>query len=209
MSTRVVTVPAPHHMTVDSGPEWVFRSLFGDGDVRLVGIPECEDAPAAVALLVATAVEPPCEAIAYLAPDHARQAAGALVGAAENAERGGPRSSDPGSAGRTAKHVPAEPGLPNQPQDHSERTPMIRTRRVLARAARRLTRRDRVSCTPRELNRLITSVTAREVAGRFRERADWHREAARVVDTSHPDVAGWHRDEALALDELARGEDRQ
>lgn len=87
---------------------------------------------------------------------------------------------------------------------------MVRTtRRALATAARRLARREpsgRVSYTPRELNQLIGGVAAREVAGRLRERAGWHREAAAVVGTDHPDVAAWHRDEATALDELAARE---
>lgn len=90
---------------------------------------------------------------------------------------------------------------------------MVRTTvRALVRAARRLTRRhsgERVTYSPRELNRLIDGVASREVAGRLRERAEWHREAARVIRTAHPDVAGWHRDEANALDELAARELRR
>jgi len=217
--TRIahVTVPAPSQIRID-GPEWVFRSVFGDGHVRLIGVPESANTPATVALLVTEDREPATDALSYVSPADARQLAGAFLAAAEYAENPNDQptaaphhTNDPGSAVHPAKNEPAGPGLPERSPDHSPgRNPMVRTTSdVLARAARRLTRRDpgdRVSYTPRELNRLISGVTAREVAGRLRERAAWHREAAAVVRTAHPDVAAWHRDEAIALDELATDE---
>lgn len=215
-----VLVPAPHHVGPD-GPEWAWHGVFGD-TVRLIGVPAADDAPATVALYIRENFAALSEAIGYVSPAAAREVAGAAVAAAETAEgRGHPMArapergrhavNNPGSAVHPTKNEPAEPGLPEQSADHSQgRTPMVRTtRRALATAARRLARREpsgRVSYTPRELNELIGGVAAREVAGRLRERAGWHREAAAVVGTDHPDVAAWHRDEATALDELATRE---
>ncbi len=204
--TRIahVTVPGPHHLGAH-GPERAWRGVFNDDRVRLVGLPAGEDAPACVALYVCEDIDPRHGVTAYLDPTDAHGFAGAVLAAADAATTTG---NGPGSAVHPAKHEPAEPGLAQRSPDHLGRNPMVRTStgRVLGAAARRLTRRDRVSYTPRELNRLITSVTAREIAGRLRERAAWHREAAQTVRAHHPDVAGWHRDEAFALDAMANQE---
>jgi hypothetical protein len=76
---------------------------------------------------------------------------------------------------------------------------------------------DTVTYTPEQLNELIEVITAREVAGRLRERAQWHREQAeslyRLVravpgTTTLPvaERAGWHEREAETLERLAAQE---
>ncbi|GAA5115949.1 hypothetical protein GCM10025762_31550 [Haloechinothrix salitolerans] len=82
-----VTVPEPH-IIGPGGPEWLFRGVFDD-DLRLIGVPAGQGAPATVALRVVDAVEPTYpEVTAYFSPEVAREVAGALMAAAENAERG-------------------------------------------------------------------------------------------------------------------------
>ena len=87
MNGRVVQVrvPDPHEIGL-GGPEWKFSGVFGD-DMRVCGVPAGEDAPASVALYVAEDVEPFPDVDAYFAPAVARQIAGALIAAAEHAER--------------------------------------------------------------------------------------------------------------------------
>ncbi|GAA5128880.1 hypothetical protein [Haloechinothrix salitolerans] len=202
-----VTLPAAHYLAAH-GPEWVWRGVFGDDTTRLTGVPAGQDAPACVALYVCEDIDPRHGVTAYLDPADAHDVAGAVLAAAHAAT-----SNDPGSAGRTAKNDPTEPGLPGSSEHSTGRRPTVRANNTFVGGRLgvrcRLTRRDRVSYTPRELNRLITSVTAREIAGRLRQRADWHREAAHTVRAHHPDVAGWHRDEAAALDALANHEEVQ
>ncbi len=75
-----VTVPEPHSI----GPGGVF-----DDDLRLIGVPAGQGAPATVALRVVDAVEPTYpEVTAYFSPHVAREMAGAFMAAAENAEHG-------------------------------------------------------------------------------------------------------------------------
>jgi hypothetical protein len=120
---------------------------------------------------------------------------------------------DPGTAARTAKNAPTAPGLPNHSDDRSERNTMVSaTRAVLSATARRfanLDTRDQVTYTPEDLNKLISTITAHEVAGRLREHAARH--DARADSLSLPDAAlryrvdviRWHRAEALELRNLA------
>ena len=74
-----------------------------------------------------------------------------------------------------------------------------------------------VTYTPGELNTLIDTITGREVAGRLRERAAWHREQARADRDALAEQgyhaagrtslrAGWHTAEADRLDDAARRE---
>ncbi|PXY34213.1 hypothetical protein BAY59_01240 [Prauserella coralliicola] len=70
-----------------------------------------------------------------------------------------------------------------------------------ARLARTYTE-DSVTYCPHALNRLINVVAAREVAGRLRERADWH--ASRAEDPAVTAVERqWHASEAVELEALA------
>ena len=78
-------VPDPHTIGL-GGPEWRWSGPFGD-ELRVCGVPKGEDAPASVALYVVEDVEPFLDVDAYFAPAVARQIAGALIAAAEHAER--------------------------------------------------------------------------------------------------------------------------
>jgi len=88
MAERVVqvSVPCPHIVGL-GGPEWAFVGVFGD-EMRVNGVPAGEDAPASVALLVVEDIAPFNEVTAYLDPAVAREFAGAVIAAAEFAERG-------------------------------------------------------------------------------------------------------------------------
>ncbi len=94
-----------------------------------------------------------------------------------------PASADPGTAAHSAKNAHAAPGLPNHSRNDSKgRTPMVgKARARISTAAARLAVAiddELVTYTPQALNELISTVVAREVAGRLRERAAWHREQA-------------------------------
>ncbi|WP_106180569.1 hypothetical protein [Prauserella shujinwangii] len=83
---------------------------------------------------------------------------------------------------------------------------MLRTTRArLIPAAVRMAARitdNHVTYTPHELNRLISHVAAHEVAGRLRERADWH--TTRADDPGLlPLEREWHASEAVELEALA------
>ncbi|HJQ48292.1 MAG TPA: hypothetical protein VJ870_18515 [Amycolatopsis sp.] len=74
-----------------------------------------------------------------------------------------------------------------------------------------------VTYTPGELNRLIDTITAREIAGRLREGAAWHREQATADREALSEQgyraagrtslrAGWHTAEADRLEDAATHE---
>ena len=74
-----------------------------------------------------------------------------------------------------------------------------------------------IAYTPGELNRLIDTITAREVAGRLRERAGWHREQATADRDALSEQgyraagrtslrAGWHTAEGDRLEDAATRE---
>lgn len=87
MTGRVVQVRIPDPDTIGlGGPEWRWDGPFGD-ELRVCGVPEGEDAPATVAVAVVEDVEPFHEVTGYLSPATAREVAGALLAAAEHAER--------------------------------------------------------------------------------------------------------------------------
>ncbi|PXY31103.1 hypothetical protein [Prauserella muralis] len=78
-------------------------------------------------------------------------------------------------------------------------------RAVLGATALRLARaatEDSVTYCPHALNRLISTVTAREVAGRLRERAAWHAWCAEDAGVTAFERQ-WHASEAVELEELA------
>ncbi|WP_435061909.1 hypothetical protein [Amycolatopsis thermoflava] len=115
------------------------------------------------------------------------------------------------SAAHSAKNATA-PGLPNQSRNDSKgRTPMVgKARTLVSTTAAELAEGiddELVTYTPHALNELISAVAAREVAGRLRERAAWHRERATtwawVTANSDDPCVLWHEREAKALDRLA------
>lgn len=80
-------------------------------------------------------------------------------------------SDDPGTAARTAKNENAAPGLPNQPRNDSKgRNPMVSATPKPDGCA--VESDDLVIYDPRDLNRLISTVTAEAIAARLREVAD-------------------------------------
>jgi len=126
---------------------------------------------------------------------------------------------DPGTAAHSAKNKHAAPGLPNQSRNHSGRNPMVGTKLTRCDACDHprtdsdapcevcATSEDLVVYTLHELNRLVSAVAAREVAGRLRERAVWHRERAAtwawLAKNDDDPCALWHEREAKELDKLA------
>jgi hypothetical protein len=130
------------------------------------------------------------------------------------ADQGTPATQDPEPAADSAKNSAAGPGLARQSHNRSERNTMVEAPRVAVGSTEdRLAvyaAPDQVTYEPHALNALIATVVAREVAGRLRERAVWHRQAAANLAA---DAAEWHRIEAAELDalavrELAGGESR-
>jgi hypothetical protein len=125
-----------------------------------------------------------------------------------------PAIEDPEPATASAKNTAAGPGLTNHSASDLERKTMVGARRVAVGSTEdRLAvyaTPEPVTYEPHALNALIATVAAREVAGRLRQRAAWHRQLA----TNLTDATGeWHRIEAAELDalagrELAGGESR-
>jgi hypothetical protein len=125
-----------------------------------------------------------------------------------------PAIQDPEPATASAKNTAAGPGLTRQSHNHSERNTMVETSGpAVGSIEDRLAvyaPPEPVTYEPHALNALIATVAAREVAGRLRQRAAWHRQVA----TNLTDATGeWHRIEAAELDalagrELAGGESR-
>jgi hypothetical protein len=116
-------------------------------------------------------------------------------------------TNDPGTAAHSAKNALAAPGLPNQPENYWERNTMVSaTRAVLSETARRfahLVMRDQVVYAPEALNQLIDTTVRREVAGRLRERAAWHRTTVDELGLPTGTRRAWHLAEADALEKLA------
>jgi hypothetical protein len=87
---------------------------------------------------------------------------------------------------------------------------MIGTARVVIGATARrfasLVTSDQVTYTPRDLNALIDTITTREVAGRLRSRAAWHRAVVDTQDLPVGTLRAWHLAEADSLDAMAADE---
>jgi hypothetical protein len=132
---------------------------------------------------------------------------------------------DPEPAADSAKNTAAGPGLTNQSADRSERNTMVENHRpAVGSAADQLAvyaPPEPVTYEPHALNALIATVAAREVAGRLRERAAYHRRAAATLTDYAAEWASvppgtdelveefraaWHRVEAAELDALAARE---
>jgi hypothetical protein len=136
-----------------------------------------------------------------------------------------PATQDPEPATASAKNTAAGPSLTNHSTSDLERKPMVGARRVAVGSTEdRLAvyaTPEPVTYEPHALNALIATVAAREVAGRLRERAAWHRQVAALLaavvanrSSVPPEVddlvqasrAAWHRIEAAELDALAERE---
>jgi hypothetical protein len=123
---------------------------------------------------------------------------------------------DPGPEAHSAKNAPTGPGLTNHSGSDVERTTMVENpRATIGSTADRLAvyaTPEQVTYEPHTLNALIATVSTREVAGRLRERAAYHRQTAAdlTADTTGDLVeecqAAWHRIEAAELDALAARE---